>query len=359
MAKGKNQNKKGKPTVSNTTFRTDIPNVLVLEGLSGGGAAIREAGGEVTKVSPTAAGAVATALESAERPVHAILLTGGGDVNPRLYNRRPHKRVYGVSETRDAVEMAVLAYARDRDIPVLGICRGMQIQNVEAGGTMRQHIDGHSGTGHEVHPVAGSLFSRAVADRKSVFVTSLHHQEVGKCAKSYRVTGRAPDHTVEAIESRDGRCLGVQFHPEMDTDYRYARDIFRWLVTEAARRAGMPTPPKGPRGGNRWGDYSGTSYYRHVKVTTAPRTTTVPTIGNPATGATTDRLLELLAADDRAPETPPTDRAAWYCAHDGIQFSDFTDYVDHQWLLHGEIVPGSGYDRGDDASGAWAMIGDD
>jgi putative glutamine amidotransferase len=249
-SKSKNQNRKTTsvrtvtpaPKVRQMGDAGTRPRILVLEALSGSTSAVRDAGGYPLTASPTDAAAVRDALAGKLGRIDGLLLTGGGDVNPRLYRRRPHRKVYGVNEVRDAVEITALDYARKNELPVLGICRGNQIQNVFAGGTLRQHIGGHYGE-HDVLVTPGSVFADAVVDRLDVYVQSLHHQEIGRVADSYRITGRAPDGTVEAIESKDGRCLGVQFHPEMHTEYAYARDIFRWLVESSAKHAGLPTPP--------------------------------------------------------------------------------------------------------------------
>ena len=333
-SKGKNKGRKGQgqsaPAAAVTASmaranRADRPTdrkprILVLEGLSGAGAAVRGAGGEVHSIAPTDAEKVAAALARGE--FDGLLLTGGGDVNPRLYHRRPHARVYGVSEVRDAVETHALAVARDLGVPVFGICRGMQIQNVEAGGTMRQHVGGHSGTQHAVLPVPGSTFHAAAGERESVMVTSLHHQEVGKVARGYRITGRAPDGMVEAIESTDGRCIGVQFHPEMDQDDEYARDLVRWLVVEAARRGGLPIPPRPayvPRSAY-WSDYR-TPARGSTRVTHASGA-----VSNTGPGKAGNLTV------------PARREWAGWCPHDGIRFDSSRDFLDHMRELHGEVI---------------------
>ena len=310
---GKNSKRKNNKNGTRTTAPADPtrkPRILVLEGLSASAAAVRRAGGDVTSIAPTSADKVAAAL--ARTDWDGLLLTGGGDVNPRLYHRRPHAKVYGVSQTRDAVETHALAVARDRGVPVFGLCRGMQIQNVEAGGTMRQHIGGHSGTSHSVTPVRGSVFHAATGERDAVVVTSLHHQECGRIARGYRVVGRAPDGTVEAIESKDGRCIGVQFHPEMDQDDEYARDLFRWLVVESAHRAGLAVPARPVYVAPASSYWHGMGAARPAPVVQSTR---VPTVTAPA-------------------------RREWagWCPHDGIRFESSRDLVDHMGIVHNEWV---------------------
>lgn len=286
------------------------PTILVLEGLSGSTSAVRRQGGDPVTVSPSDFDEIEITLDTLQ--IDGLLLSGGGDVNPRLYNRKPHKKVYGMSPDRDNAEMYAIMVARELDIPVLGICRGTQIQNVEAGGTLRQHIGGHYGT-HPVIVTPGSTFAKAVGNRKIVHVTSLHHQEVGHLAKGWAFTGRAPDNTVEAIETEDGRCLGVQFHPEMDQKSPYARDIFRWLIMEAGERAGIDmsrntitTQPQFPA------LYSGDEAWQTSNTTTR---TTVTTKG----------------------QSPVTYR--WFCPYEGIRFDRFNDFADHMEMLHDELVP--------------------
>lgn len=224
------------------------PRVLVLEALSGSSRAVTRAGGIAIGADPrNASKRTLDLIESGQWD--ALLLTGGSDIDPRRYGaKKPHRAVYGVNEVRDEVEVYALEFARERNVPVLGICRGCQIINVEAGGTLVQHIgEKHRSCWHPVDTKSGSTLRAAAGDRFRV--RSLHHQKVRKPAPGFAIVGRAHDGTAEAIESADGRCIGVQFHPEMDTGARYSQGIFRWLVIEAAKRAGLvaPSKPKPPK----------------------------------------------------------------------------------------------------------------
>jgi putative glutamine amidotransferase len=218
-----------------------LPRVLVLEALGGSSSCIVVAGGEAIEVSPSFVSKACDAIDSHDWD--ALLLTGGGDVDPRMYGQRPRREVYGVSENRDLVETYALEVARIRDVPVLGICRGAQIINVEAGGTLRQHVAGHRGTEHPILSRKGTIMREFAG--KSPVVMSLHHQRIEMVARGYEVSSRASDGTIESVESVSGRVLGVQFHPEMDDLEPYAQAIFRWLVCEAADRAGIPRPDQG------------------------------------------------------------------------------------------------------------------
>lgn len=215
---------------------TDKPNILVLRGgHSQYSSAVLMAGGNPITVDPTQLADLDETLNT--HRIHGVLLCGGSDLDPRLYDEKPHKKVYGVDEIRDMAEMTVLDEARHWDIPVLGVCRGLQMINVEAGGSLRQHIgDSHWGV---VHPVRTSGLLRSTVKAQNIKIRSYHHQAIKRVAEGFAVVGRE-DKTIEAIT--DGRCLGVQFHPEMEPRAPYSRRIFSWLATEAARRAGLPSP---------------------------------------------------------------------------------------------------------------------
>ena len=160
--------------------------------------------------------------------IDALIVTGGaGDVDPTLYGQEPHPETGPVQEERDAYELALVRAAIDRRMPVLGICRGMQILNVAYGGGIEQHLPdvvGHEdhrhtpGTfaDHEVELETGSLAARAVGAERAP-VKSHHHQGVGMIGDGLVVTGRSDDDAVEALE--DPSCpfvLGVLWHPEED-----------------------------------------------------------------------------------------------------------------------------------------------
>lgn len=215
-----------------------LPVILIIEGLSGADVVVEAAGAIARSISPWEVSRLDKIIEAGE--FDGVLLTGGGDVSPALYGEEPSKEVYGVNETRDLVELIVLDRARELDIPVMGICRGAQIMAVAAGGSLIQHITGHRGGSHTVFTDRDAL-ARKASKRASMKVVSLHHQEINDPG-SLNITGWAQDGTVEIVESTDGRCLGVQFHPEMDDFADYSQNMFRWLVTEAASRAKLPTP---------------------------------------------------------------------------------------------------------------------
>ncbi len=161
-----------------------------------------------------------------------LLLIGGGDVNPRRYGQPPHPKLSGVDDTRDAMEIYLCRAARRRDLPLLGICRGIQVLNVAFGGTLHQHIPGHS------HPQPTARVHRLRWGRGWLAVNSSHHQAVARVARGFVVTARAADGTVEAMELPGARYLrGVQFHPErLVTEERGCRRLFAEFVRATSSR---------------------------------------------------------------------------------------------------------------------------
>ena len=190
---------------------------------------ILHTGGEVRVIDPSMS--VADALAG----IGGLLLTGGGDVDPARYGATRHEKLEEVDPARDEFEMALIAAARSRDLPIFAICRGVQVLNVAAGGTLVQDIPSevtgalnHSlvvpphppyELAHEVWVEKDSLLARLLGERlvgsDTCDVNSRHHQAVKTIAPGYRVSATAPDGVIEAIEDPAARfCLGVQWHPE-------------------------------------------------------------------------------------------------------------------------------------------------
>ena len=168
-----------------------------------------------------------------------LLIAGGSDVNPSRYGELPHERTAGWRDDRDVSEFALLDAAEDHGVPVLGVCRGMQVMAVRAGGRLVQHVPdavghhGHSpGPGEygkvQVQPVAGTTVAEILG--AEVTVPCHHHQAVAT-SPGYTVAAYADDGLTEAMEGAGPRWeLGVQWHPETDTDLR----LFQALVVVAA-----------------------------------------------------------------------------------------------------------------------------
>ncbi len=172
-----------------------------------------------------------------------IVLTGGADVDPATYGQDADPNLGAIEQDRDRWELALLEAAERRGIPVLCICRGVQLLNVAKGGTLRQHVGVDEGDGHPrfdedgrepAHGVeldAGSLAASLYGSHAEV--NSLHHQVIDEVGEGLRVTGRSPDGSVEVLEHAGGSILGLQWHPEL---LEKPDPAFQWLV-EAASKA--------------------------------------------------------------------------------------------------------------------------
>jgi putative glutamine amidotransferase len=147
-----------------------------------------------------------------------LLLTGGTDVNPKLYHQEPHAASDQPDDERDALEQKMLESALDHNLPVLAICRGMQLFNVVHGGTIEQHVEGHRQPGMaEAHPIgvdAGTRLAQAIGPGTHV-VNSRHHQVVDQTGDGLVVSARSEDGYPEALEREDKKfAVAVQWHPE-------------------------------------------------------------------------------------------------------------------------------------------------
>jgi putative glutamine amidotransferase len=188
--------------------------------------------------------------------IDGLLLVGGADVDPGRYGQEPVPQTERTVPVRDGFEIALVTAAMERDMPVLGICRGLQILNVATGGTLHQHLVlagfaehrprqgdlGHA-TRHEVTVEPDSVVARAVGGGRQE-VNSHHHQGVDVVGAGGRVSARSePDGVPEAVEWPDRRfVVGVQWHPEVDERDR----LFAPLVTAAGD--GAPAVRRGPYG---------------------------------------------------------------------------------------------------------------
>ena len=181
--------------------------------------------------------------------VDGLILAGGADIDPSSYGKEPHPATNGTVPQRDRVELALTRRAVERELPVLGICRGMQLLNVAFGGTLRQHVPDEVGhdehrpnpgsfenSDHDVRLSPGSLAARAAGEELHG-TKSHHHQAIAELGEGFEVTGTSVlDELPEAIERPNGFVLGVQWHPEADERSR----VIRMLVGEAARHSQRP-----------------------------------------------------------------------------------------------------------------------
>jgi gamma-glutamyl-gamma-aminobutyrate hydrolase PuuD len=155
-----------------------------------------------------------------------LVVAGGEDVGSDLYGHEPHPRTGPKHHRRDAAELGLVRGALARDLPMLAICRGIQLLNVARGGTLVQHLedvvdqtphrlDDANWGQHEIVTVAGSRTRTIVGSRP--LVRSHHHQGIGEVGEGLTVSAHAHDGTVEGLEVADGRfCVGVLWHPEAD-----------------------------------------------------------------------------------------------------------------------------------------------
>ena len=184
--------------------------------------------------------------------VDGLVLTGGEDMDPAWFQAAPHPKANPPSRERDLFELAILAAARERELPVLGICRGIQVVNVALGGTLWQDLPSErpsvvdhnpeTARGERTHLVRlepGSLTASALGGTE-IRVNSFHHQAIRELAPKLVATGWTEDGLIEAVEGAPGQpwLLAVQWHPEeMTADVRSPdRGLFRALV----ERAGAP-----------------------------------------------------------------------------------------------------------------------
>lgn len=220
---------------------------------------VARAGGIPLVVPPSqAAGPVAALLDR----VDALVLTGGADIDPRHYGQTPSPRLQRPDPARDELELALLRGARDRGIPVLGVCRGLQLINVGLGGTLWQDLPSErpGAVNHDpdqprdarVHTVRvqpDSLLCDIIGTT-SLETNSIHHQAIRDLAPSLRETAWADDGVIEGIEARDsaGWLVGVQWHPEEFAAQPDAADqrVFASLVQAAGERRGLSAVPGRP-----------------------------------------------------------------------------------------------------------------
>ena len=196
------------------------------------------------------AGAVPIVLPPGEQEPQALLalmsaliVSGGGDINPSAYGGRQHETVYSVCEERDAFEFALTRAAlADTRVPMLCICRGLQVLNVVCGGTLHVHLPETYGerVAHRLPPRDTSMHAveidpdsrlAHVLGTTRAQVRSWHHQGIDRLGEGLRAVAWAEDGVVEAVEHLEHPwCIAVQWHPEMQLDDQVQQRIFRALI---------------------------------------------------------------------------------------------------------------------------------
>ena len=209
-------------------------------------------------------GARARVLEVTESPrkllaeIDGLLLTGGGDVDPVFYGEDRHPLTDDAEPGRDEFEIDLARRAMGADLPTLAICRGAQVLNVAAGGTLVQDIPSAVLTDlahsvkepknlecHDITIETGSKLAQALGSRVdaacSCRVNSRHHQSVGRPGKGLVVSARSADGVIEAVEAPASRfCIGVQWHPENFWQTGEFRSLFEEFVQAAKERGDSP-----------------------------------------------------------------------------------------------------------------------
>lgn len=199
-------------------------------------------------------------LEVTESPrkvlgeIHGVLLSGGGDVDPAFYGEDRDPSIQDAEPGRDEFEIDLARRAMEADLPLLAICRGSQVLNVAAGGSLVQDISTTVTTelphsietpknqiAHEVNVVRGSrleaALGRSIAAAAACSVNSRHHQSVARLGRTLAASATAPDGVIEAIEASTATfCLGVQWHPENFWKTGEFKNLFDSFIDAAKTR---------------------------------------------------------------------------------------------------------------------------
>ena len=209
--------------------------------------AVQQAGGVPVALPPQLSPA---SMRQLAAELGGLLLTGGGDIDPARFDEAPHAALYDVAPSRDSLETAVLHRVLERGLPVLAVCRGLQVLNVALGGSLHQDVGTDPGTQiphsqteprdqptHKVKVTPGSRLAGTLGTDE-LEVNSMHHQAIKRLGRGLTAVAWAPDQIVEGAELDDaGRfVLGVQWHPEELVGHSEpARRLFAALVAAALK----------------------------------------------------------------------------------------------------------------------------
>jgi putative glutamine amidotransferase len=207
----------------------------------------------------------ARVLEVTESPrkvlteIDGLLLTGGGDIDPVFYREDRHPATYDAEPGRDEFEIDLARRAIAANLPTLAICRGIQVLNVAAGGTLIQDIPSTVASGlahrvseptnlkcHDISIERGTMLARILGPESptacSCRVNSRHHQAIARTGSGLVITAIADDGVIEAVEAPDNRfCIGVQWHPENFWQTGEFRPLFEAFVEAARERSSPPS----------------------------------------------------------------------------------------------------------------------
>ncbi|MGI9120929.1 MAG: gamma-glutamyl-gamma-aminobutyrate hydrolase family protein [Acidimicrobiales bacterium] len=188
--------------------------------------------------------------EEVLEPFAGLVLTGGGDLDPRYYALERDERVYGVDPERDAFELGLAEAALTSGLPTLAICRGAQVVDVARGGSLHQHLPGALGRGahgdptsgvlvtHAVEVASGSRLAEAVGAHRLSTCTSVHHQGIERVGEGLVAVGWSDDGLVEALEpaGEEGWLVAVQWHPEVTAAHDFTQQALFDAFAREARR---------------------------------------------------------------------------------------------------------------------------
>ena len=230
---------KARPLIGITTDLEDKSNLIE----SAYSRAIEFYGGAPVLIPTVAEASGSDFLLNIISAIDGLLIPGSRDMDPKFYGESPHPAIKPMNPERTETEFSVLRLALKRDMPVLGICGGMQFINVFYGGSIHQDIkallpDALCHEGGEVHGVtvlSDTVFG-GLTEEKEFEIKSYHHQAINRLGEGLRVNASAPDGIVEGFESEDGRLMAFQWHPELERT-RLSEQIFTRFLSEAARAA--------------------------------------------------------------------------------------------------------------------------
>ena len=173
----------------------------------------------------------------------ALIVTGGGDINPEMYDQKPDDTIEKVDDLRDSTEMNIFIAAEKMQIRTLAICRGHQLLNIYKGGTLHQDLNkaGFQKMNHQkpyadarkhIHKInidENTKLKEIIQD-EMILVNSIHHQGIDKLGKDLKISAKSPDGVIEGIETTNGwDAIGIQWHPEY-LDDEPTNKIYKWLI---------------------------------------------------------------------------------------------------------------------------------
>lgn len=177
--------------------------------------------------------------------IDGLILVGGSDISPYLYNEGPSRFLESTSPIRDKVEYSLIEKAIEKKIPIFGVCRGMQLLNIFFGGTLYQDIYSQCGNvfNHSDRERKGIIFYHDIEIEKNsrlydiygskLVVNTFHHQAIKKLAEGFKVTAKSDDGIIEAMEyEEDQLIMGIQFHPEFPEHNENFYKIFDYFISK-------------------------------------------------------------------------------------------------------------------------------